>query len=101
MPDHYFAGVPHPMQKPRWTATKIKVGQWPKTRYDYYVTGRGDFPFDMLRYDACWPATGDDAAKLAPRNLQTHRSILMRSYKEPEIGRWSSFGWPAGTEKLD
>jgi hypothetical protein len=55
----------------------------------------------MLRYDACWPASADDAAKLYPNRESAHRSILMRSYKQPEIGRWSSFGWPAGTEKLD
>jgi hypothetical protein len=99
MPNHYFAGVPHPMQKPRWTETQVTRKAGPKTRYDYYVTGKGTFPFDMLRYDACWPASADDAAKLYP-NAENPRSILMRSYKQPEIERWSSFGWPAGTEKL-
>jgi hypothetical protein len=88
------------MDKPRWDELKLAAAERPKTRYDYYVTGRGDFPCDMLRYDACWPATGTDAAKMFLPS-KNHRSILMRSYKQPEIGRWSSFGWPAGTEKLD
>jgi hypothetical protein len=61
----------------------------------------------MLRYDHAWPAGPDDARKLgwsyadpnAPRE-EHRRSIMLRSFNEPTIDRWSSFGWSVGTEKL-
>jgi len=66
----------------------------PKARYEYVVTGMGDFPVDMLHFDQCWPVTGDDAAKIVePASPAEPRSIRMRSHSQPDTGRWSSFGW--------
>jgi hypothetical protein len=60
----------------------------------------GSFPFDMLRYDGCYPATGDDAARmtLAPREKFkfteeiTLEKIACTGWK-PGVERWRSFGW--------
>lgn len=89
--------------KERWSEYKLNAHQRPKLQYEYFVTGRGDFPFDMLRHDAAWPASSEDAAKLDLSFLaekRALRSIRMRSYRMPTIDRWSSFGWSVGTEKL-
>lgn len=83
---------------------KDRLTTKPTHRYRYFVSGKGKFPFDMLRYDACWPAGGEDAALMSdPTTLEEHkkvRSILMYSYREPTIDRWSSFNWSVGLEKL-
>jgi hypothetical protein len=78
----------------RWEETKLTSDTKPKVRYEYFVTGRGAFAYDMLRHDCAWPATGDDAQKMFVHPAGAiHRSIKMRSYQKPEIDRWASFGW--------
>lgn len=61
----------------------------------FTVTGRGDFPFDMLRHDRCYPATGEDAAKLERPDSPTQRAIRLVACTVAEItpDRWASFGW--------
>lgn len=69
------------------------------TQFSYTVKGQGHFPIDMLRYDACRPATEEDSLKI-------FRSIAMsedggKSFKlweiavignqQPTSGRWKSF----------
>ena len=57
----------------------------------FSVQGDDHFPFDMLRYDACWPATTADAMQL-PQYLS--RTItLMTDGCGPTVRRWESFGW--------
>jgi hypothetical protein len=96
--------IPHPRFIKRTCVSR-------RTIYEYYATGQGDFPLDMLRYDQCWPTSTDDAFNLlnddhqcagqhlyqSPNRL---RSIRLQSYGEPTIERWSSFGWSVGVEKL-
>jgi len=76
-----------------------------RVMYEYYVTGRGQFPYDMLRYDACWPVTSADAVKLdtGPSSGYgfTLRSILMHSYRAPTVDRWTSFLWSVGLENME
>lgn len=91
----------------RYTEFSLEDKERPRRYFEYYVTGGGIFPFDMLRYDSCWPVGGDDAAMmsadyspLTPREARMPRSIKMRSYREPTIARWSSFNWSVGSEKL-
>ena len=66
----------------------------------FRVQGSGVFPFDMLRYDNCFPHSTEDAIRLdsydytPPRN----RVVTLCKYhelKNPRIteGRWRSFGW--------
>ena len=88
------------MRDYRFTTRKLQATERPTAVYDYIVTGRGEFPIDMLRYDGAWPADGDAAAKLGgpsgfPQD-QAHRSVKLRSYREPTLARWSSFGWSVG-----
>lgn len=70
------------------------------TRRYFTVTGNSAFPYDMLRYDQCWPLRESetpamsDNAHLGERGL---RSIVMAtdSPHAPTLGRWQSFGWAA------
>lgn len=87
----------------RYTEFAMDAGERPKRMYEYWVTGNGVFPFDMLRYDSAWPATSEDAAKLewsfSSRYEDRHRSIKLRSYREPTGARWSSFLWSISKEE--
>lgn len=58
----------------------------------FTVEGSKDFPFDMLRYDACYPATSEDAIKLAARDSRKI-TLISTIIAEPTAGRWNSFGW--------
>lgn len=95
------------MMKERFTSRRLETIARPRYFYEYFVTGRGEFPVDMLRYDCCWPATGSDAALLDDQPVsidkpsRENRSVRMHSYREPTIDRWSSFGWSVGTENLN
>lgn len=81
-----------------WREHRLQASERPKVMYEYVVTGWGSFPYDMLRYDAAWPATTDDASKIERYTLGDgkHRSIKLYSYKPPTIERWSSFVWSVG-----
>ena len=63
----------------------------------FRVKGTGEFPFDMLRYDACWPDRSEDAMKLTRHlgagSYPEAREIRLCSYKPPTEGRWRSFLW--------
>lgn len=65
--------------------------------YEYKVVGTGNFPVDMLRYDACWPAKTSDAIEIATsfdrHNNMEDRLVTIGSHKEPTPDRWKSFGW--------
>jgi hypothetical protein len=61
----------------------------------FQVTGKGQFPIDMLRYDLCWPATGSDSTDIEhshPSSTILHR-IDLKGLKLPTAARWESFGW--------
>lgn len=69
---------------------------------DFVVEGNGPFPIDMLRYDACYPASVDDAEKIVT-HLEFHapyrvtlRHVISKGENplaKPTRGRWASFGW--------
>lgn len=68
-------------------------------RVTFDVTGHGAFPWDMLRYDGCFPHTTEDATKLG-RDDDQERTIRLAVYTwdkvhRPTPGRWASFGWTA------
>ena len=64
----------------------------------FVVEGRGHFPIDMLRYDACWPRTQEDVTALndywseKPRRVVLSSAHKLKGYR-PTSTRWSSFGW--------
>jgi hypothetical protein len=64
---------------------------------EFEVRGRGQFPFDMLRYDSCWPKHESDSAEIE-RNVRRGTDeytvrLMSVGLNSPTIGRWNSFGW--------
>lgn len=59
----------------------------------FTVEGSGQFPFDMLRYDSCWPHSSMDAARLEPSRRERRRVVLETAAKSKCAARWHSFGW--------
>lgn len=90
----------------RWTSYYLTIREQKNKVYEFYAVGHGDFPFDMLRTDACFPCGPEDAAQLAPNDLGTlegHRrlrNIKLRSYQQPTPERWSSFVWSIGKDRV-
>ena len=81
-----------------FTSRPLDAGERPRRFYEYFVTGKGNFPTDMLRHDKCWPATGEDAAIVHVTfedgaMFRKPRTIKLWSYREPTIDRWMSFSW--------
>ncbi len=66
-------------------------------RFRFTVRGAGSFPFDMLRYDHCYPATSADAALLEHHEHDLRHVVLWADSPDrhwrPETGRWKSFCW--------
>lgn len=82
----------------RYTERLLHRDERPTSRYEYYVSGRGEFPVDMLRYDSAWPADTDSAVLMMYD--KEVRSVRLYSYKMPTEGRWSSFMWSVGKERM-
>ena len=60
------------------------------------VEGAGEFPFDMLRYDCCYPATETDSRLMRGGSQEATRTLrlIMRSGNgHPTPARWLSYGW--------
>lgn len=79
--------------------SKLDAGSRPKQTYHYEVEGKGAFPYDMLRYDAAWPAREEDAARIERCSLgrlggqPALVKIQITSFYAPTPERWASFGW--------
>lgn len=62
--------------------------------YTFVVEGGLRFPVDMLRYDCCWPARGEDALTIDHGHMDGIERIEVSTHKaELTVGRWASFGW--------
>ena len=65
----------------------------------FKVRGAWPFPFDMLRYDHCYPATSFDANIIENMQFETTSmgvvQIELRTRSEfgPTPARWKSFTW--------
>lgn len=69
----------------------------------FTVEGTGPFPFDMLRYDVCWPLRQEDTAameRLFRPSSKGGRPVrgpvritLATNGHPPTVARWKSFGW--------
>jgi len=66
------------------------------------VSGKGDFPMDMLRYCRCWPCDGTSAANLITPSYpeQDGREVSMHlagpdneAQVQGYADRFASFGW--------
>ena len=74
-------------------------------RVQFSVVGRGRFPIDMLRYDACFPGTEEDALLIdrllrdpegfegALQYCEVRLAAWQRPGWRPNADRWASFGW--------
>lgn len=71
--------------------TKLAANERPTRAYAYDVDGFGEFPIDMLRYDAAHPATTNDVAAMF--DTAHRRRVSIHSYRPPTAARWESFGW--------
>ena len=64
----------------------------------FKVAGETAFPFDMLRWDGCYPASGDAVHEMI--TLSGQRTVELcqdhDAAKDPCItkDRWASYGWP-------
>ena len=65
--------------------------------FKFTVSGQGRFPFDMLRYDQCWPSNEDAIFRI---NEKEYRSIVMLGTRLPTSRRWLSFGWDVHNNKF-
>jgi len=68
------------------------------------VSGNSLFPMDMLRYDRCYPKTGEDATALDFRMRSNQRTVTLvfvglHAYEQPTVDRWKSFGWTVESVK--
>jgi len=65
--------------------------------YEFTVEGSHQFPFDMLRYDRCWPRAEAEIINLDPNPRSSlykeTRRVRLRGLNEPTDGRWESFQW--------
>ena len=68
----------------------------------FTVEGGGNFPVDMLRYDACYPATEKDSYlmyvdgfDLGIRKVTLKHRVLKEENLDgyPTLMRWNSFTW--------
>jgi hypothetical protein len=64
------------------------------------VVGRGEFPYDMLRYDQCWPASEQrDVPQMNSvyEDYRYCRIIIVARRRDLNRAwtseRWTSFGW--------
>lgn len=92
--------------------------QRPK-HYVFTVSGTGEFPTDMLRYDNCRPLADQDRKIVEAKHgqnddvlwndktghmrvnhvrLVTDRADLVRRKMIPTVGRWRSFTWSVTKE---
>jgi len=62
-----------------------------RQRYAFAVEGAGQFPYDMLRYDACWPSSQEDVANMCQHHEK--RMVRMSGTAKPTVARWYSFLW--------
>lgn len=61
------------------------------------AVGNGPFPFDMLRYDHCFPASESYSGEVGRAHYHHDRVVILARYEmQPghwTTARWKSFGW--------
>lgn len=68
-----------------------------QTKRKYFVVeGTHRFPYDMLRYDQCFPVSEARDSPMLDHDLHRDKRQVMLASDEPTAptdGRWLSFGW--------
>lgn len=83
---------------------KSKLGTPRRMSYVASFEGTGNIPFDMLRFDACWPLTQESVRKTLARRGDLGKRTMGHTDERPRrvafashLGftpeRWASFGW--------
>lgn len=62
-------------------------------RFRYKVMGRGDFPWDMLRYDRVYPITNPSPSRYDDKEEWTKSRTVEVEGLGCTPDRWSSFLW--------
>jgi hypothetical protein len=77
---------------PLASASTQEINVSKKFDIHFTVTGRDQFPTDMLRYDECKLLETRDNAD----GTQTAKVVILdaEQHKSPHSKRWQSFGWP-------
>lgn len=67
------------------------------------VSGSGEFPIDMLRYDSCCPFTEADSHTMSQSEPGQPRIVVLKRFSVNGLGategRWKSFGWKVVSEE--
>lgn len=78
-----------------YTEEPLGISWRPTALFEFYATTGGNtpFPWDMMRFDRCWPVRGDDLS-VVKKNIKFH------SYHQPTSARWASFLWTISAHPL-
>lgn len=61
------------------------------------AVGSGPFPFDMLRYDHCFPGSEIYSSEMGRDHYDHDRVVIVSRYQQQPgrwtTARWKSFGW--------
>lgn len=57
------------------------------------ITAHGPFPIDMLRYDHCWPTTGEDAAKIEESKYGHGVTVMVTCHSDKRASPWTIARW--------
>lgn len=72
--------------------------------FRFQVTGDGQFPFDMLRFDGCRPETGRDTGAMFHKGKRSVRLVGYARAGEPlkpTQERWQSFLWDVVDDSVE
>lgn len=67
----------------------------PITRF-FIVSGAGNFPFECLSFDACWPASDHDAdaIRMSCPTVADQREISLATHGTgPTPQKWAEYHW--------
>ena len=68
-----------------------------KGYFRYTVTGKGEFPVDMLRRNRCYPTDTMSACNMFSTETKK-RSVALESDESPKIKYWNSYQWKVKIE---
>jgi len=59
----------------------------------FVVEGSGQFPYDMLRYDQCWPHDQTASSMLAVTAHRRRVALASDWIEAPSAKRWEASAW--------